>query len=80
MPGLDRTGPEGQGSRTGRQMGKCAPRTKASTDPSDPDDSPQNITQQEGFGRLQDRGPGRGAGRGAGRGTGKGRGRNRGRW
>ena len=23
MPGLDRTGPEGQGSRTGRRLGKC---------------------------------------------------------
>ncbi len=23
MPGLDRTGPEGKGSRTGREQGKC---------------------------------------------------------
>ena len=23
MPGLDKTGPEGKGSRTGRGMGKC---------------------------------------------------------
>ena len=25
MPGLDRTGPAGQGPRTGRKEGKCAP-------------------------------------------------------
>ena len=25
MPGFDRTGPEGIGARTGRQMGKCNP-------------------------------------------------------
>jgi hypothetical protein len=23
MPGLDKTGPEGKGSRTGRKLGKC---------------------------------------------------------
>ena len=25
MPGLDRTGPEGKGSRTGRNRGRCNP-------------------------------------------------------
>lgn len=25
MPGFDRTGPRGQGSQTGRRMGKCNP-------------------------------------------------------
>jgi len=28
MPGFDRTGPEGIGARTGRQMGKCNPENK----------------------------------------------------
>lgn len=36
MPGLDRTGPEGKGSRTGRQMGKCNPqRGEAINNPED---------------------------------------------
>ena len=25
MPGFDRTGPEGEGARTGRQLGRCNP-------------------------------------------------------
>lgn len=28
MPGLDRTGPEGLGSQTGRKLGKCNPENK----------------------------------------------------
>jgi hypothetical protein len=28
MPGLNRTGPEGQGSQTGRGLGKCNPNKK----------------------------------------------------
>lgn len=86
MPGLDRTGPEGQGSRTGRQMGKCAPRKKASGEATDQTDTSKENIQEEDFnnvvgsrlGRFQGRGPGRGAGRGPGRGAG--RGRNRGGW
>jgi len=67
MPGFDRTGPEGKGSRTGRGLGKCK--------------DPENLTGQEGdinedsrgrgrgfgffgFGRASGRGPGRGFGRG----------------
>jgi hypothetical protein len=52
MPGLDRTGPQGQGSRTGRQLGRCTPRDNQ------PDESPEaeNLT---GKGKL----PGRGLGR-----------------
>jgi len=46
MPGLDRTGPTGQGSQTGRRMGKC---------------SPKNDTQVEDLprGRRLGRGQGR---------------------
>jgi hypothetical protein len=56
MPGLDRTGPEGKGPRTGRQMGKC-----------NPDASPnEEFIGGAGRGRRfggGGRGPGRGFGR-----------------
>jgi len=32
MPGFDRSGPEGKGSRTGRAMGKCKPDGKEISD------------------------------------------------
>jgi hypothetical protein len=54
MPGLDRTGPEGKGSRTGRAMGKCNPKKEDSS------------AQEEQ--NLQGRGMGRGLGKGPGRG------------
>jgi len=74
MPGFDRTGPEGQGSRTGRQMGKCT------------NDDSSKSEQESPIGRGSGRGMGRGVGgaagraarRGIGRGTGKGPGRNSG--
>ena len=66
MPGLDGTGPEGQGSQTGRGMGRCGNNTPADT-------NNQNIGW---FGRMMGR---RGAGRGTGRGMGRGMGR-RGRY
>jgi len=31
MPGLDKTGPEGQGSKTGRGLGKCNPKNTEET-------------------------------------------------
>jgi len=64
MPGFDRTGPLGKGSRTGRGFGKCDPEKGES-----PDES--NNTR---FGRGLGRGRG-GRGRGLGRGMGRGRGR-----
>lgn len=74
MPGLDRTGPEGQGSRTGRQMGKCS-KSKNST-------SGQEPQMGRGLGRGMGRGAGQAAGRaskqGRGRGLGRGPGRNAG--
>jgi hypothetical protein len=80
MPGLDRTGPEGQGPRTGRQMGKCKPR-KGSVDPGNiakdekdknglPENGPENDGPFYGRGRGLGRGFGRGPGRGRGRGMG----------
>ena len=39
MPGLDRTGPEGTGSRTGRGLGKCNPESQSKgTDTTSNDD------------------------------------------
>ncbi len=54
MPGLDRTGPNGQGAMTGRRMGLCANNTNQNPD-----------IPQAGFGRGLGRG---GGGRGRGRG------------
>lgn len=52
MPGLNRKGPEGQGPKTGRGMGRC-----------NPDFNEENFPQQ-GLGRRNGRGRGRGNGRG----------------
>jgi hypothetical protein len=72
MPQGDRTGPKGQGPKTGRGQGKCG--LKGGTP------APQG---QGGMGTGQGRGAGRGAGRGkgqkAGRGTGRGGGQGSGK-
>lgn len=68
MPGLDRTGPEGQGSRTGRQMGRCNPDSKPAADKNEAEVSPRGIGLRRG-GRAS--GIGRGRGKGQGRGFGK---------
>ena len=51
MPGFDRSGPEGKGSRTGRAMGKCKPDGK-------------EISDEEINVPARGRGRGRGLGRG----------------
>ena len=61
MPGLNKTGPNGEGPMTGRKMGTCAESANAEQ---------QNVPPA-GFGR------GLGLGRGLGRGGGRGRGRGR---
>lgn len=78
MPQGDRTGPQGQGPKTGRGMGKCGPKGG--------DPAPQGqggMGTGQGQGRGAGRGAGRGKGQGAGRGTGRsggqGRGKGRGR-
>ena len=71
MPGFDRTGPEGQGSRTGRQMGKCSN--------SDNSESGQEPLMGRGPGRGMGRGVGKAASKAARRGTGRGPGRGLGR-
>ncbi|MEX0982655.1 MAG: DUF5320 domain-containing protein [Bacteroidales bacterium] len=90
MPGFDRTGPNGEGSRTGRALGKCNP--ERDNDPNLEDDDLRGgrgrrfrlgqgwwkgRNRGSGFGSRAGRGAG-GAGRGAGRGaggTGRGAGR-----
>ncbi len=66
MPQGDGTGPQGQGPKTGRGLGKCSPK----------DGTP--APQDQG-GRVSGRGQGRGLGKGAGRSQGKGRGTGQGR-
>ena len=59
MPGLDRTGPEGQGSRTGRQLGKCT------------NNDSGGLNQETPLGKGPERVIGKGMGRGMGRGAGR---------
>lgn len=65
MPRRDGTGPEGQGSRTGRGMGNCTPDTNTPQD-----DQNMGIGKRiaNGVGRMFQGGGGRGRGnRGGGR-------------
>jgi len=66
MPKKDGTGPQGQGSKTGRGQGRCNPTDQKSVPPGQ---------GGMGSGRGTGRGRGQGNGRGSGRGQGKGRGR-----
>jgi len=66
MPRKDGTGPQGQGSKTGRGLGPCNSFNQTSVPPG-----------QGGLGFS--RGIGMGRGRGLGRGVGRGQGRGRGR-
>ena len=78
MPGLDRTGPEGKGSKTGRGMGRCNPDNTIEKDL----ENTGNIRWGAGRGGGQSgstgggKGGGKGFSRGMGRGAGRGRGRN----
>ena len=66
MPQGDKTGPQGQGPRTGRGMGKCGSKVRTP------------APQGQG-GMATGQGAGRGAGRGQGRSGCQGGGRNRNR-
>ena len=81
MPGLDKTGPDGQGPMTGRKMGKCtnfgaASKDKTKSDTQETDDAKEEQGRRRfGWGRGIGRaGGGRGWGRGWGRGRGGGMG------
>jgi len=69
MPGLDRTGPEGRGSRTGRGLGKCNPDSQSNGTDNTSNDVPDERGFRGGFGRgrAQGRNKFRGGGRGLGR-------------
>ena len=71
MPGFNRTGPEGKGSRTGRGLGKCNPDSQSNG----ADTSSTNSPDERGLGRGLGRG--RAQGRNNFRGSGRGSGRNR---
>lgn len=60
MPGLDKTGPLGQGSQTGRGLGKCNPKNK----------DVDNDIQEEFIPRGRGKGRGRGYGKRHGHGWG----------
>ncbi len=69
MPGFNQTGPMGQGSMTGRRMGRCnasgANQKNQNTPPSEnPNDIKPENTASSGFGFGRGRG---GRGRGMGR-------------
>lgn len=66
MPRFDRTGPEGQGSQTGRKLGKCNPNNQGTTEQHDSKET------TKGLGRRLGRGIGGGTGRGLGRRNGRG--------
>ena len=80
MPGFDRTGPNGEGPRTGRALGKCNP-GKDNDPNTEEDDLRGGLGGRFRFGqgwwkgRSRDAGPGRRGGRGSGRGAGRGVGR-----
>jgi hypothetical protein len=58
MPGFDRTGPEGKGSRTGRGLGRCNPKNSEKND-----DQLDDFRPVGRMGRGYRRGRGRGLGR-----------------
>jgi len=71
MPGFDRTGPSGDGVKTGRGLGRCTGYVK--------DD--KTIEEVERMPNVEDSksySPNIGSGRGLGRGSGRGLGRRRG--
>ena len=81
MPGMNGTGPEGAGPRTGWGMGRCRPPKKDSNDDTqaesaevESDEAQPGPVLGQGRGWWRDRGGGRGRGGRRGRGWGPGRG------
>jgi hypothetical protein len=68
MPGLNSTGPEGKGPRTGRGLGRCKPTDQEKNENPKSEDRPQAYGR--GMGRRSNRG--RGTGKGLGRRLGRG--------
>lgn len=67
MPQLDRTGPQGQGSQTGRGMGKCRDNTNVKNENSD---ERGFFGRALGLGRRSQGQQGQGQGQGQSRGRG----------
>lgn len=67
MPGFNRKGPDGQGSQTGRKLGKCNPNSQQT------DEKDENKKSRGGGRRRNDQcqNEGTGAGKGQGRGLGR---------
>jgi hypothetical protein len=63
MPGIDKTGPEGEGAMTGRRMGRCTG-YGAKNQKSTQSENPEELTEKSGCGGLGfgRRGRGRGFG------------------
>lgn len=71
MPGFNRTGPQGQGSRTGKGLGKCNPNNQKSDEQPDVNEYPKGLGKRfgHGIGRRLGKGMERGQGRRLGRGN-----------
>ena len=74
MPGLNQTGPLGQGPKTGRGMGRCNPDNKGKTDDEILQNKNSSLEPEQRLGRGLGLGRGFGLGRGQG-GPGRGLGR-----
>ena len=59
MPGLDRTGPQGKGSRSGKGLGKCNSRGEKQ----DAQNNSEERVTGRGFGAKRSKGRGQGLGR-----------------
>jgi hypothetical protein len=68
MPGLNQTGPMGQGRMTGRRMGKCSNFGANVNNSTNQTDNANESTFVRGMGRGWATGKGMGAGRGMGMG------------
>jgi len=67
MPGGDKTGPNGEGPMTGRQMGVCGQRRNQAYGNEQTYYAGQGMGCRRGFGRGRGNRGGRGGGRGFGR-------------
>lgn len=74
MPGLNQTGPMGQGPKTGKGMGRCNPDNKGKTDDEILQTKDSSLESEQRLGRGLGLGRGFGMGRGQG-GPGRGLGR-----
>ena len=66
MPQQDRTGPQGQGPKTGQGRGKCGTTKDGGSVPQDQGGMEPGRGQRAGRGSGQGQGKGRGAGQGRG--------------